>query len=290
METEKKRKITPEEKQEIETSVRVNIIDEERMGAYDLYHKFSAQEADDIKRDALEKAYNIRFSEDKFARLLLNTGNSILLYNSSDPFLGVGRDGKGYNYIGKLLTQIRTNLRRQEVQIEQEKKEQEEIDEVHDAYIAMFILRKEVKKDPELKDYNKSARINSVKKTYLQKKIIDAMKAYNEEKRNKKLSPKEEKEIKKDIVIRFEKSLPEKDFIYELYKKGKFPLLQEGNFELEYLIPQVQVEAKKKVRFYLRKVLNKLYLGKLSDIMLKRKNQILLPSTFHCLQAALQTG
>ncbi len=53
-----------------------------------------------------------RFLQDKASKAaLLATGNAQLEYNEADPVMGIGADGQGQNKYGKVLMQLRSEIR-----------------------------------------------------------------------------------------------------------------------------------------------------------------------------------
>ena len=73
------------------------------------------QEDKDIIKQALEKSLENKFNQDteiskKMKEILINTGNSPLIYVSNDVILGTGPRNNGYNLYGNYLMQIRHNL------------------------------------------------------------------------------------------------------------------------------------------------------------------------------------
>ena len=72
---------------------------------------------DDIKVDILKKAVRKKFeSYDNLRNLLISTGNEELIEaNPDDYFWGEGKDGSGKNMMGKVLMEIRENLKNKEM-------------------------------------------------------------------------------------------------------------------------------------------------------------------------------
>jgi ribA/ribD-fused uncharacterized protein len=66
----------------------------------------------EAKLDIMRKADGAKFSQNlDLAALLLATGDAELIEDSpSDPFWGVGRDGSGANWAGRVLMEIRARL------------------------------------------------------------------------------------------------------------------------------------------------------------------------------------
>ena len=68
-------------------------------------------------REAIIKILYYKFGNNKQARdQLYKTGINYILYNSADELLGTGEKGNGDNLLGLTLTQVRDELRRQNIQ------------------------------------------------------------------------------------------------------------------------------------------------------------------------------
>lgn len=115
-----------------------------QMGIYQLYDRYVNEEIFNILRVATEKGYKARFEKPELAELLLSTGNSPIQYESPDPFLGIGSDGRGSNLVGITLMQIRHNMKIQKTQEEREHQEQLYYKNIYDTYLAYTILRTEM--------------------------------------------------------------------------------------------------------------------------------------------------
>jgi len=122
----------------------------QNMDINDLYEYYWNREELEQLRTSVEKAYNSKISENKqLQNTLLSTGNKPIIYVSNNSQLGTGPDKNGYNIIGKILMQIRHNLRmkyNQDYEIKLENK----IFNIAKAYI---LLEKELYKNNDIKDY-----------------------------------------------------------------------------------------------------------------------------------------
>ncbi|MEN9207253.1 MAG: NADAR family protein [Gloeomargarita sp. GMQP_bins_44] len=69
---------------------------------------------DQVKREVMLKAVRCKFhSHPDLARQLLATGDAELIENSpTDWYWGCGADGRGCNHLGRILMQVRQELRR----------------------------------------------------------------------------------------------------------------------------------------------------------------------------------
>jgi len=64
-----------------------------------------------LKLHFAKKAIEHKFQEKSLIDILLFTGNRPIIYTDSDKVLGSGKDGRGQNYTGELLMEIRQNVR-----------------------------------------------------------------------------------------------------------------------------------------------------------------------------------
>src|SRR5712672_3124710 len=71
----------------------------------------------DVKLDIMRRADAAKYSQNPdLAALLLATGDAELIEDSSnEPFWGTGPDGQGHNWAGRVLMEIRGELRRQSI-------------------------------------------------------------------------------------------------------------------------------------------------------------------------------
>lgn len=77
--------------------------------AHQLVHEW-----DQVKRfDAMKKALYAKFTQhEDLKKLLLDTGDALLVEDSkNDRFWGCGADRQGQNYLGKMLMELRDELR-----------------------------------------------------------------------------------------------------------------------------------------------------------------------------------
>lgn len=126
----------------------------QQMDIHQLYDFYLGQEYINTIRTAVEKAYNSKVTENKIlADTLLNTEDRPIIYVSNNTLLGAGPDGNGQNLIGKILMQIRHNLKM--AISDQTKKEEIDAFDTHvlTAYRAMHILQKELGSDNDLNEY-----------------------------------------------------------------------------------------------------------------------------------------
>lgn len=125
-----------------------------QMGIYKVYDKAVNDEIFSTLSSAVDKGYKARFSNPELERILLGTGNFPIHYESNDPFLGIGSDGKGANIVGKILMQIRHNSRNKSNIESARKKELAENKRIYDAYLAYSALRSELyNNNNQLVDY-----------------------------------------------------------------------------------------------------------------------------------------
>ena len=67
------------------------------------------------KVDRMYRVLKAKFTHEELKSMLLNTGNATLIEDSkADAFWGVGKKGTGKNMLGKLLMQVREEIREEE--------------------------------------------------------------------------------------------------------------------------------------------------------------------------------
>jgi len=101
---------------------------------YDAYVRYSNISISDIVVKSLYTGLLVKFENPDVQKILLNTGNGNILYESENNLLGVGVDGKGNNILGKYLVQIREEIR---------SKDMTEANNLYKAYVLYFILNNE---------------------------------------------------------------------------------------------------------------------------------------------------
>jgi predicted NAD-dependent protein-ADP-ribosyltransferase YbiA (DUF1768 family) len=145
------------------------------MGIYNLYEKYVNEELSNVLRSATEKGYKARFENPELMRMLLSTGNAPLQYESSDPYLGIGNDGRGANLVGITLMQIRHNSIIKKTEEEHENQERLQYKNIYDTYIAYTILRKEISKNRNSLDNYLTLNPVQIISKYGLKNIIDGI-------------------------------------------------------------------------------------------------------------------
>lgn len=171
-ELRQKRPMSQEEivalKKQIESEVAV-----EHMNIYSLYNYLMLSEKTQLLRTAVEKAYNAKVSQHpEVSELLLKTGNRPIIYKSDNVSLGFGPDGEGLNLIGKILEQIRHNVRIQSKLLETDKEKASLENNIIRAYKAYYILEKMVSQGDNLASYvGKTAK--QIVQSYSDKKKLD---------------------------------------------------------------------------------------------------------------------
>ncbi len=133
---------------------------------YETYVQLTHEEEVNITRQAVDEALDVKFNDSEvLMKILLSTGNSEIIYNSSNKVLGVNSQGEGLNLYGNALKQIRQRLRSTVVRKEQEKTDKEYNDDLYETYVAYKELVKAIKNGNTLEQYlNMTA-----------KQVIDAM-------------------------------------------------------------------------------------------------------------------
>ena len=133
---------------------------------YETYVQLAYDEEVNITRQAIDEALDAKFNDSEvLAKILLSTGNSEIIYNSSNKVLGVNSQGEGLNLYGNALKQIRQRLRSTVARQEQEKTDKEYEDALYETYVAYKELVKAIKNGNTLEEY-----LNMTPK-----EVIDAM-------------------------------------------------------------------------------------------------------------------
>jgi predicted NAD-dependent protein-ADP-ribosyltransferase YbiA (DUF1768 family) len=118
------------------------------------YTELLTKEINTITQNAVETAYTSKIKNNQvLSEKLLSTGKSPIKYIASDEFLGSGKQGTGYNLVGKILMQIRHQLRNS-FKYQQEAKAQEDKDyTIYEAYLAQKSLQQLISKGKDIIDY-----------------------------------------------------------------------------------------------------------------------------------------
>ena len=67
---------------------------------------------DEVKEDVMKRALRVKFQDKELGIKLMNSGQRPLVYDDCyDPYWGSGRGGKGKNRLGKLLEEVREELK-----------------------------------------------------------------------------------------------------------------------------------------------------------------------------------
>ena len=158
---------------------------------YQLYNQGKQKELYNTVSESIHKGYEVRFENPDLQNLLLATGNAPIQYESHDPFLGIGSDGRGNNMVGISLMQIRHSLRIQASEKQRDDITQKKYEKIYDIYLAYLILKREMLD-------NKSH-------------LVDYL----------GLRPKEI--ITKYGLENLKQGIPTKETVIQLYKYGKVP-------------------------------------------------------------------
>lgn len=122
----------------------------------DMSKKFSElidSEEETMMIEGLRTALPVKFANIELARKLMSTGDSNIVYSSSNIFLGVNREGEGKNIYGKLLMEVRKTLKRQSnlnftAAINNEKKEA-----IYRAYLVKYFIEDVLNKNLDFNPY-----------------------------------------------------------------------------------------------------------------------------------------
>jgi predicted NAD-dependent protein-ADP-ribosyltransferase YbiA (DUF1768 family) len=177
----------------------------QKMNIHQTYYYFLGQEYISTIRTAIEKAYNAKISENKvLADILLRTDNRPIIYTSGNALLGTGPDGQGQNFVGKILMQIRHNIKM--TISEQTEKQQQAIRDqaIMRAYCAMSILQRELANLNDLREYV-GKNTEEIIQTYLDNHLDENTESICSEKG--------------------------KESVLEMYKRGQLPIVSK---ELEH--------------------------------------------------------
>ena len=129
-------------KQQIEQE---NVINQ--MGIYQVYDKAINDELLSTLRKSVSESYNVLFKNPDLQRVLLGTGNFPIRYESPDPLLGVGQNNDGENLIGKIIMQIRHNLKIKSFAELENKREIAKYKNIYNIYLAHSALLLEIRKN-----------------------------------------------------------------------------------------------------------------------------------------------
>ena len=114
------------------------------------FDKYMTKTEEDVLSVALLEALRVKFQNPKIMDILLSTGNSPIIYKSTNGFLGDGKDGDGKNMLGNYMVQIRDEVLNEKKR-EREIAEREEL--IYKAYLARYALQDAFNKDDDLKEY-----------------------------------------------------------------------------------------------------------------------------------------
>jgi predicted NAD-dependent protein-ADP-ribosyltransferase YbiA (DUF1768 family) len=115
-----------------------------QIGIYQIYNKNKEIEIFDVISDATHKGYESRFQNSELQSILLSTGNLPIQYESHDPFLGIGYDGKGANIVGKVLMQLRHSMNVKSTETVRDKQLQQKYKKIYNIYLSYIVLRREI--------------------------------------------------------------------------------------------------------------------------------------------------
>lgn len=104
------------------------------------FNELINSEEEKLTIDGLKTALPVKFANIELARKLISTGDLNIVYSSSNIFLGINSEGKGKNIYGKLLMEVRKNLKRQtnikfEERVDNEKKER-----IYRSYLVKYFI------------------------------------------------------------------------------------------------------------------------------------------------------
>ena len=117
-----------------------------------LYEKYARIEIEQIIPDILTESFK-SYLKDNTVELLLSTGNSPLIFASTDKSLGIGKQNDGNNVYGISLMQYRHILKVHKTKREEEIKKNEYDDNIYNVYIVYKFLEDKIKNNQDIKKY-----------------------------------------------------------------------------------------------------------------------------------------
>ena len=117
-----------------------------------LYDKYIRIEVEQLIPSILTESFKSYF-KDNIADLLISTGNSPLIFASSDLSLGIGKQNDGSNIYGLSLMQYRHILKVYKTKKEEEIKKNEYDDNIYNVYIVYNFLLDKMRNNQDIKKY-----------------------------------------------------------------------------------------------------------------------------------------
>lgn len=210
----------------------------QKMNIHELYNFYLGEEYIHTIRTAVENAYNVKISTDEqLQATLLETENRPIVYVSGNNVLGAGQDGNGQNLIGRILMQIRHNLRMLSSEKTKKLDQKTMDDSIFHAYQAMHILRKKLEEGNDLREY-------------MGKRAADIV-----------------EEEKVDIIT--DQNL--KETIIQMYHRGQFPIIAKELESPGYMVLAARRDNLKELqkRIEIRKQV--VILEKYTEYMIRKK-------------------
>lgn len=132
----------------------IQTISTQRMDIYQVYEYYLGAEHINNLRRAVELAYTSKLETyPDLVNALLNTGNSPIVYISTNMFLGATQNGVGNNLIGVTLMQLRYRLQLKKEREREKERERDLEENVIVIYQAYNILNQLLMNDNDLSEY-----------------------------------------------------------------------------------------------------------------------------------------
>jgi predicted NAD-dependent protein-ADP-ribosyltransferase YbiA (DUF1768 family) len=118
------------------------------------YTELLTKETNSTRQNAIEEAYTSKIKNNQvLTEKLLSTGKSPINYIDNDELLGSGKQGTGYNLVGKIMMQIRHQLRNAFKYQEETKAQQDKDYTIYEAYLAQKSLQQLMFKGQDITEY-----------------------------------------------------------------------------------------------------------------------------------------
>ena len=117
-----------------------------------LYEKYMRIEIEQLIPDILTESFKSYFKDD-ITDILLSTGNSPLIFASTDKSLGIGKQNDGNNIYGISLMQYRHILKVYKTKRDEEIKKSEYDENIYNVYIVYNFLLDKIKNNQDIKKY-----------------------------------------------------------------------------------------------------------------------------------------
>jgi predicted NAD-dependent protein-ADP-ribosyltransferase YbiA (DUF1768 family) len=128
----------------------------------DLSLSFRNKCSEEVKVNSLQDAYSSAFKNPNLRLKLIETGNKKLLFDDSDPLLGIGEDGRGKNVVGKILMRLRSQIKIEDREKIKELERLKDHNIKYDSYIAYNGLKRIMFDEKNLLDEFKDLSVSDI--------------------------------------------------------------------------------------------------------------------------------